>query len=266
MDSKYVVTPQLLDLGEKVYEEIEKRDSMYKVSIFLIEHFKQNPFSGDVWITDAILVLLLTWHNAFYRYALPERFHDNLKEFWEINAKTIFKTTLSEEEAKLLFEELLDKLKIKVKNTNGKEEERESGVAVVKVLHLLNPDVFPLWDGYIANAYLRKSPNAKFPPPRRASDKLKEFEEYWKFKLIIDKQCEFLRERYQCFKDEPNSVLYKRLDELNYVLFTLNQEQVSKAIKEHFPQLAIKAKEELKGEIGENSFNIYLKALDVITS
>jgi len=52
--------------GCNAYEEHEKRDSMYKVSTFLVSHFwgKFNEMA------DGLGVLLLTWNQAFYRYGI----------------------------------------------------------------------------------------------------------------------------------------------------------------------------------------------------
>jgi hypothetical protein len=92
MNDKFKVTPKLLELGHKLFLEIEPRDSMYKVSSFLIQHLKNNPFEQDIWITDALLVLLLTWHNAFYRYGTPKNFHNEMKNFIETNKDLFFES------------------------------------------------------------------------------------------------------------------------------------------------------------------------------
>ena len=269
LEDKYKITPKLLVLGHGIYRKIEERDSMYKISTFLLEslNLKEKPFEGDIWITDALQVILLTWHNAFYRYGSLRSFHDNFKSFWKKYKGTVLQPDICKKKAKSLFENLLEILK--------REDGAKSGVAVAKALHLLNPDVFPLWDGYIANAYLREKTKLKFPlkdtfPP----EKLRKFEEYWKFKLIVDKQCEFLR-RYMCFKNKGKRFLYKRIDELNFVLFTKtsknsrnsqNMEQIKQITKEHFQNLAEEAREELINVIEKGSFNIYLKVLDLILS
>jgi len=256
LEDKFRVSPKLLELGCEVYRRIEERDSMYRVSTFLLKFVKNNPFQGEIWLTDAIKVVLLTWHNAFYRYGLPRDFHRNFRNFVEEH-EVLTLDRITETKARELFESLLDILKIKKKNGEAK-----SGVAVVKTLHLLRPDVFPLWDGYIANAYLGKGIN--FPPPRRDSKKLQEFTEYWRFKRIVDKQCEFLKNNFSYCREKE--ILYKKLDEVNYVLFTVasqRKEFIQQVIEEHFSHLVIEVKEELVDALEKkDKVNIYLKALE----
>jgi len=78
-----------------------------------------------------------------------------------------------------------------------------------------------------------------------------------------------------CFKNKGKRFLYKRIDELNFVLFTKtsknsrnsqNMEQIKQITKEHFQNLAEEAREELINVIEKGSFNIYLKVLDLILS
>jgi len=254
IDDKFKISKNLLLLGHTLFQEIEPRDSMYKVSTFLISQLRDKPFEGEVWITDAILVLLLTWHNAFFRYGIPENFHENLKNFIEKHCGLLFNSdSIPKEKAKQLFDELLEILAI----TTKKKRTKKSGVAVVKVLHLLNPRVFPLWDNYIAEAYL-------------GSVDLKKFENYWKFKEIVDKQYNCFREKFENLSI-PN--FYKKLDELNYVFFTqrsLNAESCERLVrllKKHSSEVS-DAKEELEG-LFENKKgageNIYLEVLELAT-
>jgi hypothetical protein len=50
--------------GIQAFQEREKRDAMYKVATFLIDHFWGNPHE----MADSLGVLLLTWNQALYRY------------------------------------------------------------------------------------------------------------------------------------------------------------------------------------------------------
>ena len=253
LQDRFKVEEKLLSLGRTLFREIEPRDSMYKVSSFLISQLREKPFErGDIWLTDAILVLLLTWHSAFYRYGTPENFHENLKKFIEENSELLSNSDeISKEYAKQLFDELLKILAI----TTKKKQKRKSGVAVVKVLHLLNPKTFPLWDNYIAEAYL-------------GSVDLKKFDNYWQFKKIVDMQYSWFQRKFGEKMDI--SRFYKILDELNYVFFTqrsLNAESCERLVrllKKYSPELK-EAKDELEELLEESgiSDNIYLEVLEL---
>jgi len=134
--------------GCEEFEKHEKRDSMYKVATFLVEHFWGKPAD----MADALGVLLLTWNQAFYRYGLfdfdelEKCIADNLLKVDSFRKREL--TTLSdsdEKEIQELFQRFLGALKI----GSGKK----SPVAAAKALHLLAPAFFPLWDDKIARAY-----------------------------------------------------------------------------------------------------------------
>jgi len=250
MEDKFKVTPKLLELGHKLFLEIEPRDSMYRISSFLIERLKSNPFGQNIWITDALLVLLLTWHNAFYRYGTPQNFHNEMKNFIETNRDLLFgNEEISEQTVKEWFKELLDILAI----TTKRGQRRRSGIAVVKTLHLLNPKIFPLWDEYIAEAYL-------------GNVDTKRFDHYWKFKKFVDIQYEWYKEN---FEEVEKAKFYKKLDELNYVLFTrsnLSAESLKNLIqllKENIAQVE-EGKNELVQHLESAEENIYLNVLKII--
>jgi len=49
--------------GSQAFRDHERRDAMYKVATFLVDHFWGAPAE----MTDALGVLLLTWNQALYR-------------------------------------------------------------------------------------------------------------------------------------------------------------------------------------------------------
>ena len=130
----------------------ERRDAMYKVATFLVDHYWGRP--ADV--ADGVGVLLLTWNQAFYRYGAFSfdrleaciRKHSTLIEQFRKRSLT---SLISSDESLIaaLFRDFLDALKI----ADGKLKGRKSPVAVAKTLHLLAPQFFPLWDDKIAKAY-----------------------------------------------------------------------------------------------------------------
>jgi len=134
--------------ASRVFVKNEKRDAMYKVATYLISQFWGDPKD----MADALGVLLLTWNQAFYRYGsfdfdmLEKWLKENIDILERLRKRDIF--DLNENDLKVvrnLFESLLETLK----DPKG----RKSPVAVSKVLHLLAPQLFPLWDNKIAKAY-----------------------------------------------------------------------------------------------------------------
>jgi hypothetical protein len=135
--------------GSREYVKREKRDAMYKVATFLVDHFWFRPAD----ITDGIGVLLLVWNQAFYRYC-NFALDFEILEAWLMKNENILKevrnrdiSSLSAEDKKMvksLFDEMLDALIC---------GNRKSPVAVSKALHLLAPSFFPIWDNDISKAY-----------------------------------------------------------------------------------------------------------------
>jgi hypothetical protein len=138
--------------GCLAYEKNEQRDSMYKVSTFLMENYWGHPAE----MADALGVLLSTWNNAFYRYGPFS--YEELQAFIEFNWQRIetfrpmriseYSQTLDDSIA-ALFQAFLQALRI----SSGKNEGRTSPVGTAKALHLLGPAFFPIWDDKIAKAY-----------------------------------------------------------------------------------------------------------------
>jgi hypothetical protein len=138
-----------LEIQCRAFEEWEPRDSMYRVSTFLVREWWGDPAR----LVDALSVLLLVWNGAFYRYgsfdeqALEICLRDNegkLSTFRERELSTFCEA--DEGDAARLFLLLSQALK---RTSDGVE----SPVSAGKALHLLAPHFFPLWDQYIAPAY-----------------------------------------------------------------------------------------------------------------
>jgi hypothetical protein len=138
--------------GVEEFEKKEKRDAMYRVATFLVDHFWGKPVD----MADGLGVLLLTWNQAFYRYGVFD--FDKLEGCIARNIRLLdtFRSrdisslsSIDEGHIKDLFVDFLDALQIQT----GKEKGRKSPVAVAKALHMLAPSFFPLWDERIAKAY-----------------------------------------------------------------------------------------------------------------
>ena len=149
IDLKSVNYKKVLQGSQKYIKE-EKRDSMYRVATFLVDHFWYRSFG----MSAGIGMLLLVWNQAYYRYCNFALDFEGLAKFLGDNEKTIkelrhrdisdFSEDADKNLIRKLFNNLLDVLKC---------EKRRSPVAVSKALHLLAPAFFPLWDGDISKAY-----------------------------------------------------------------------------------------------------------------
>lgn len=64
MKAELQVDPRKVQAGSEAFRAYERRDAMYKVATFLVEHHWGKP--GEM--ANALGVVLLTWNNAFYRY------------------------------------------------------------------------------------------------------------------------------------------------------------------------------------------------------
>ena len=199
-----IPTPANLKKGYLAFQMHEKRDSMYRIATFLLDHFWGKPLD----MADSLGVLLLTWNHAFYRYGvfdfekLEACLSDNLDLLSEFRKRDILSySSIDDKSIEHLFDQLLDDLKIH----KGKREGWKSPVAVGKALHLLAPVFFPLWDYKIAKAYgcsYSSNPSAKY--------------------LLFLKQAKEMVEKLQTSIDSKatGKTLLKLIDEYNYAKYT----------------------------------------------
>ncbi len=191
--------------GYRAFQKHERRDSMYKVATFLVEHFWGNP--GEM--ADGLGVLLLTWNQALFRYGsfdfdeLEKCIASNLDLLAGYRTRIIFSYSLADDQAiTALFQQFLLALRI----CEGGKAGAKSPVAVAKALHLLAPDFFPLWDDKIARAYQCKYSSSSQPAKK-----------YLKFMDEIRQIAQAL----QSFKPrETGKTLLKLIDEYNYAKYT----------------------------------------------
>lgn len=175
---------------------------MYDVASFLVDQFWGDPEK----MGDALDVLLRTWNQAFFRFgmfdpcALAETLKSNMGAIEEFSERDIA-DFVDADRAKIdaLFMELLEALEV----ADGKNAGRRSPVAVVKTLHLLAPEFFPLWDDKIAKGY--GCPHRRDPTGA-----------YFKFMKISQVMAEEIRGKF----DTGGRTLLKVVDEFNYAKFT----------------------------------------------
>lgn len=192
--------------GYLAYQEKEKRDALYKVATFLVEHFWGK--TDDM--ADSLGVLLLTWNQAFYRYGpfnfdnLEKCLFENLDLFNSFRTRDILSNSFEDEKPiRYLFKQMLVALQI----CEGAKEGNKSPVAVAKALHLLAPAFFPLWDDPISRAYNCYFLSGKFP-----EDKYITFMKRMKqIALVVEAYPEV---------HQPGKTILKLIDEYNYSKFT----------------------------------------------
>lgn len=150
--SQNPISPQNLEEGCLAFQRWERRDAMYKVATFLVEHFWGKPTQ----VAEGLGVLLLVWNHAFYRNgpfdfdALEKCIQANQTKLDGFRSRDVLSYSPTDDlEVKRLFEQFLEALRI----CDGKCKGRGSPVGVAKALHLLAPAFFPLWDEKIARAY-----------------------------------------------------------------------------------------------------------------
>jgi hypothetical protein len=176
---------------------------MYKVATFLMSHF----WGDHKQMADALGVLLLTWNQACYRYGsfsfddLERCLNRNLATLSAFRKKNILTSPESDLDGAMgVFDDFLEALKI----AEGSKKGNRSPVAVVKALHLLAPDFFPLWDDKIARGYdchYSKDPAAKY-------------------RLFFGKM-RTMAERLIEYHGLPSNVtILKLIDEYNYAKYT----------------------------------------------
>ncbi|MBP9043304.1 MAG: hypothetical protein KBG49_07430 [Spirochaetes bacterium] len=198
----YIPSREEFIKGCEEFEKHEKRDSMYKVSMFLVTYF-WGRYSD---MADGLGVLLLTWNQAFYRYGvfdfdkLEKSIADNFKQIESFRRRTILSLSTEDENGiENLFKIFLDTLQI----DSGKMKGRKSPVAVAKALHLLAPCYFPLWDNKIAQAYgcnYNENPEEKY--------------------VSFCKITKEIAGTVKNYFNEFNKTLPKLIDEYNYSKYT----------------------------------------------
>ena len=209
--------------GSQNFVQQERRDAMYKVATFLVNHFWYEPSD----IADGIGVLLLVWNQAFYRYCNFALDFESLERFLKENEEVIQELRHREISSfdkndmptiRRLFTGLL-----KVLECGNKR----SPVAVSKALHLLAPNFFPLWDVEISKTY-----GCRWYDSHEAGEK------YLKFMVVMKNLSERLVASYmnknsvgrenaeKSMRNEASSnlpfakSLLKIIDEFNYAKYT----------------------------------------------
>lgn len=180
------------------FEVLEKRGSFYPLFLKMME---------DGYDIEAYLLILSTWNFASFRYALRDFDLNNFKEvirslkvyfdkFKNRKLQTINLFHFKKEIIKI-FEPLYE---IKGVRSTG----------APKLMHLVNPEVFIMWDSYIRKYYDFKKGKA---------------EDYFNFLIMM--QSEFKGVKF----DDRKTTFAKAIDEYNYLKISVPQLEKIRASK-----------------------------------
>lgn len=137
----------------QIYAKKEQHAYVYPDSITKL----QNNFGNSKLMAEAISDLLIIWHLNFYRFGmfstdiLEKCIATKLPLIQEFRLLNIRQLNLADPEVKKI-DELFTSFLDSTSGRNGKFT-RKSPTAVSKVLNLLAPKYFPLWDEAISKEY-----------------------------------------------------------------------------------------------------------------
>jgi hypothetical protein len=168
----YNINPDEFERGTKQYENHEGRDPMYRVAMFLVKIFFEEPDKvpeETIQLADALETLLLTWNQAFYRYGkfdsakLQDFVFTNLSEVRKFRSETILELSyLNRDDIQYLFSELLEALRIDTirfsdKNKRNRKEDLEAFLEKIGVRHDGSRDLKTLYDSIKENDEIRSA-------------------------------------------------------------------------------------------------------------
>jgi hypothetical protein len=193
------ITAEDLKRARVAFDAHEPRDVFYRVATKMVDTALRGGTPPSFSLADALAVLLQTWNKAHYQYHKFDNAH-----FASIEGLlSKHKTTLAGYRGQAI-DDLRLQEKTTVVNLFQAFEDVLGPVGAAKVLHLLAPRLFPLWDNAIAKAY-------KLRLGKRGLNG----ERYWSFVLISQRQCLDLK------REDPGcSNPLKAIDEYNYCKYT----------------------------------------------
>lgn len=173
---------------------------------------------------EALLLILATWNFAAFRYAVKdfdiERFSNIISEL---------KPVLDHFKEKQLQNTIIDHYYQDVENifdTLAKiKGVKFTGAS--KLMHLINPDVFVMWDGYIRGEKPQKY-YKELPVFKNGDFKYKKYEKSGAGYVLFLKD---MKEKFKHLHPPRNKGLAKSIDEFNYVNITLEYQKIEKTIK-----------------------------------
>ena len=211
-----------LQAGVERFESDERRQRLYHIAERLVNGGFQTDSSSQ--ITDGLYVLLAGWHARYYFGAggfpsslaieqTVQRHYDSLSRF---RNRSILSLGPDDEST---LEELFKAFLSATAGPDGST----SSVGAAKVLHLLGPAFFPLWDKVIAEAvsefrtvpYVRKNET-------KIDAKWRHYYGFCKERKAIVEEVESREGDVLATAEKDGKSTLKVLDEYNYVQYVLD--------------------------------------------
>ncbi len=181
------------------FDELEKRGTFYDMAINLINKGFE---------IEAFFLILATWNFATFRYAMKEFDINSFRDVIQKSCNPIFSRLKDKELETVNFDEVKDEINELYNTLSSIKGIKYTGAS--KLMHLKNPNLFIMWDGYIKKHYGFRRGTA---------------EDY----------INFLKKMQQMFANikwnHPNKTLAKAIDEYNYVKITLPKLTKNKGVK-----------------------------------
>lgn len=197
------------------FDDLEMRTDFFRLA--------QNLILGG-FEKEGLLLILSTWNFASFRYAVKkfeivefERILKSLKQHFKSFENKQLQTLdidLYSNEIKIIFNSLS---KIKGIEFTGAS----------KLMHLINPDVFVMWDGYIRGEKPQKY-YKELLVFKNGDFKYKKYEKSGAGYVLFLKD---MKEKFKHLHPPKNKSLAKSIDEFNYVNITLEYQKIEKTIK-----------------------------------
>lgn len=187
MKNKWIMDAEILKEKSREFREHEGRASFYDMALEIVDQYP----------LQASIIILATWNVSRFRFMVSNS--ENIANFVKAMDKCIplferiknysFQSTNFDE-----IKEIIEYIYLILSAVKGVEYTGAS-----KVMHLLNKNLFVMWDGYIRDEY-------------ECGDTGEDY-------------VDFLKQMQEKFKDiewnMPGKTLTKAIDEYNYVTITL---------------------------------------------
>ena len=173
----------------KRFEELEKRGTFYDMALNMINKGFE---------IEAFFLILATWNFATFRYAMKDFDINGFKKIIKKQCNPIFDKLKDKNLETVNFDEIKEDVEELYNILSAIKGVKYTGAS--KLMHLKNPKLFIMWDGYIKKHYgFRKG--------------------------VANDYINFLKKMQKMFKDikweEEDKTLAKAIDEYNYVAITL---------------------------------------------
>lgn len=226
-----MITSSILKEASNKFDEIEIRGSYYPLFLKLIDHdFK----------TEAYLLIMATWNTSSFRYAKFEltKFTKTLDEINKLYND--FFNEIENERFKTIefndYEEEIIDIFERLKNIPGVYYTGTS-----KIMHLMNRNVFVMWDRYISGNITHAKERYKKLEIVQRNERI-----FKKYENCGEGYLQFLNDMKDLFRpvdfQHPTKTFAKMIDEYNYVNITIPIQDMERREKNEKKKMKAKLK------------------------